>query len=553
MVQGAAVAQAPGRSCWPIAYIVLTGIYTAVGFAIVEWWEPSAAGEREADFNRWLEDHRTESRNTLAEWGSALSNTETKIGLLLMLLPLMLWMYRRWHDWAFLVVALLFEVSVFGTSSKIVVRERPPVEQLDGAPTNSWPSGHIAAAFVFYIGLALVVYWNTRSKLSRTVFTVIAVPAPVIVTVSRLYQGMHYLSDVAGGIVLAAITLMLVRALMMHAGEDPQITRRHSTGGADGMTTCTDLLLGPLLRHVARTSATIWVETSAPCAVEVLGRPAPTFTVEGHHYALVIVEGLVARLGDEYEVHLDGDVVWPLPDDPFPPAGDAHARRRAAPDPVRHLPGGGAARAAVDARARSRRARPRRRRAARPRAADAAVGRRASGPTCWCCSATRCTPTTPSPRHRAAHRARCAASDAVGRAAPEDVVADFEQYTWLYHEAWTPDVERWVLSVVPSTMVFDDHDMIDDWNISESWVADIRRKPWWKEHIIGGLMSYWVYQHLGNLAPDGSRRKACSTRARRSRRRHAAPAHVGGGVRGVTRRCPAAITSTSTATSATCD
>ena len=69
-----------------------------------------------------------------------------------MLLPLMLWMYRRWHDWAFLTIALLFEVSVFGISSKIVGRDRPPVEQLDGAPTASWPSGHIAASVVFYVG-----------------------------------------------------------------------------------------------------------------------------------------------------------------------------------------------------------------------------------------------------------------------------------------------------------------------------------------------------------------------------------------------------------------
>jgi membrane-associated phospholipid phosphatase len=208
------------------AYVVLTAIYTGIGFAITEWLEPSAAGRREADFNIWLEEHRTESRNTLAEWGAAFSNTETKIALCLVLLPLMLWMYRRWHDWAFIVVSLLFEVSVFGTSSKIVVRDRPPVEQLDGAPTNSWPSGHVAAACVFYVGLAMVVYWNTRSRLSRTVFTVLAVLAPIAVATARLYQGMHYLTDVAGGIVLAAITLPLVRALMIRAGQDPRLTER---------------------------------------------------------------------------------------------------------------------------------------------------------------------------------------------------------------------------------------------------------------------------------------------------------------------------------------
>jgi hypothetical protein len=84
---------------------------------------------------------------------------------------------------------------------------------------------------------------------------------------------------------------------------------------------------------------------------------------------------------------------------------------------------------------------------------------------------------------------------------PLDEVADFEEYTWLYHEAWLPDVERWVLSVVPSAMIFDDHDMIDDWNTSLSWVEDIRRQPWWQDRVVGGLMSYWVYQHLGNLSP----------------------------------------------------
>ena len=83
-----------------------------------------------------------------------------------------------------------------------------------------------------------------------------------------------------------------------------------------------------------------------------------------------------------------------------------------------------------------------------------------------------------------------------------DDVADFEEYTWLYHEAWLPEVERWMFSVVPSAMIFDDHDMIDDWNTSKSWLEEIRRKPWWHDRVIGGLMSYWVYQHLGNLSPS---------------------------------------------------
>ena len=51
-------------------------------------------------------------------------------------------------------------------------------------------------------------------------------------------------------------------------------------------------------------------------------------------------------------------------------------------------------------------------------------------------------------------------------------------------------------------MIFDDHDVNDDWNTSETWVRQMRAKPWWEERIIGAFMSYWIYQHLGNLSPQ---------------------------------------------------
>ncbi|HEU5267452.1 MAG TPA: alkaline phosphatase D family protein, partial [Jatrophihabitans sp.] len=83
----------------------------------------------------------------------------------------------------------------------------------------------------------------------------------------------------------------------------------------------------------------------------------------------------------------------------------------------------------------------------------------------------------------------------------KDQVADFEEYTWLYLESWTdPDV-RWLMSTIPSAMIFDDHDVRDDWNTSHAWRVDMQRTDWWQERIVGGLSSYWVYQHLGNLSP----------------------------------------------------
>ena len=45
------------------------------------------------------------------------------------------------------------------------------------------------------------------------------------------------------------------------------------------------LILGPMLRYVSQTEATVWVETDEPCEVEVLGERDQTFCVNGHHYA----------------------------------------------------------------------------------------------------------------------------------------------------------------------------------------------------------------------------------------------------------------------------
>lgn len=90
------------------------------------------------------------------------------------------------------------------------------------------------------------------------------------------------------------------------------------------------------------------------------------------------------------------------------------------------------------------------------------------------------------------------------REPPGSEVADYEEYTRLYYESWLDPEIRWLLSTVPSCMIFDDHDVIDDWNTSAAWLADMRATPWWRERLLSGLMSYWVHQHLGNLSPPNS-------------------------------------------------
>jgi hypothetical protein len=84
---------------------------------------------------------------------------------------------------------------------------------------------------------------------------------------------------------------------------------------------------------------------------------------------------------------------------------------------------------------------------------------------------------------------------------PGEELKDFTEYAKLYELSWSDPANRWLLSTVPSAMIFDDHDIRDDWNTSHTWRQRMSRVPWWKGRIVGGLASYWIYQHLGNLSP----------------------------------------------------
>ncbi len=267
-----------------------------------------------------------------------------------------------------------------------------------------------------------------------------------------------------------------------------------------------ELIIGPLLRHVGETTATIWMETDGPCTVEVLGHSTHTFHVAGHHYALVIVGGLQPGTRHEYDVRVDGVVRWPdaalgLPASSVrtlrPPAlASEHplrilfgSCRIAAPhEPpwtlqLAHDPRGRGV-DAIYAHAR--------RMAARPvdEWADLLV---------FLGDQMYADDSSPQARRRIEEKRRVEPAD---ERLPPELVDGFEEFTWLYHESWSSPWERWLLSVVPSVMIFDDHEMIDDWNISASWVSDIRRERWWQQHVTGGLMTYWIYQHLGNQSPD---------------------------------------------------
>jgi len=270
-------------------------------------------------------------------------------------------------------------------------------------------------------------------------------------------------------------------------------------GMTDASTGAPLLVLGPLLRYVGETAATLWVETDQACRVGILGHEVRTFEVAGHHYGLVVVGGLQPGAEYEYQVALDGAVRWPEPGSPFPPSV-LRTLGGSGGQPLR-LAFGSCRIAELPALRRRR---------------EHSEDEQQHGPDALsaCAQGLRETPREGWPDLMLLIGDQVYA-DGVGPATREFItqrrdpsrppgyqVADFTEYCFLYREAWSEPSVRWLLSVIPTAMIFDDHDVHDDWNISSAWRRDYEAKPWWRPRITGAFMSYWIYQHLGNLSPE---------------------------------------------------
>ncbi|MFI7065003.1 alkaline phosphatase D family protein [Kribbella sp. NPDC050124] len=252
-----------------------------------------------------------------------------------------------------------------------------------------------------------------------------------------------------------------------------------------------ELRLGPLLRYVDDTQATVWVETSEPCEVEVLGHRARTWSVHGHHYALVRIDGLTPASETPYEVRLDSSKVWPPEDQPY----GASVIRTPRADGTFRLTFGSCRRSApFDAKGFKEFG---------PDALVALAERMAAGgdepPDAILLLGDQVYADDPSDavleKLRAAHGGRQGSEVA-------DEIGNFEEYTWLYDDSWLTPAVRWLFSTVPLCMLLDDHDLRDDWNTSLSWRRWVTAQPWWHDRVVGAYASYWVYQHLGNLSPE---------------------------------------------------
>ena len=174
---------------------------------------------------RWFQDRQTPG---LQRAMTALSWLHTW-PVVVLLLAFIAYLHRR-QQWAWVIIAAtaVGGGAALNTLLKLAFhRERPTLSGLATAlHTYSFPSGHTLAATVIYGVLALYLSASVRSLVSKSCVAVAAAAMVCLVACSRIYLGVHYLSDV-----LAAMAEGIAWLSLCYVGTETFVQRKRRRDG----------------------------------------------------------------------------------------------------------------------------------------------------------------------------------------------------------------------------------------------------------------------------------------------------------------------------------
>jgi membrane protein DedA with SNARE-associated domain len=186
------------------------GSYVAIAYALTvdDAPGPTTGDTTAADFVSHLR----------ADWLTSLAKVLTALGsweaIVVATLATAVWLGAR-RAWAEVVVLVLGTIAIlWGTDliKEAVARPRPP-DGIVSAPGFSYPSGH-ASHSVVYTWIAVTIAIRVRPGMSRgTALVVAGILLTAAIGLSRVYLGVHWMSDVSGGWALGVAIFALLSAI----------------------------------------------------------------------------------------------------------------------------------------------------------------------------------------------------------------------------------------------------------------------------------------------------------------------------------------------------
>jgi undecaprenyl-diphosphatase len=110
---------------------------------------------------------------------------------------------RKWHKVAMLILGVGGVEAAYQILGGIIGRHRPvfpdPIEVLNGP---GFPSGHTAAGLAYFGLLAYLLWPHLKSRWAKIGVVVLVTGLLLYIAASRLFQGVHYPTDLLAGFAL---------------------------------------------------------------------------------------------------------------------------------------------------------------------------------------------------------------------------------------------------------------------------------------------------------------------------------------------------------------
>ena len=162
----------------------------------------------------FMAEHQTPALRSFMRYVSLFGDWPSHVAFGLLFLAIA-WM-RNSKKWTRIFLAMLIAMSLAGVTGNVIKRTIPrprPSVHTDmrwGGPRfsskyHSFPSGHVDASTAFFCSLFLA---NRRIGLA-------CFPIPILIGLSRMYLGAHYLSDVVCAAVLGIFCALIVAHFLL--------------------------------------------------------------------------------------------------------------------------------------------------------------------------------------------------------------------------------------------------------------------------------------------------------------------------------------------------
>jgi len=192
--------------------IVLTGGAWIFGVLADEL----AEGDTQIDVNvaNWLHDRASPGWTTFFENVTRLGNVST-LAVVGLIAGVILWRTRRFADLQLLVLAAV-GAEILTTGLKLGFERNRPFfsDPLATESTYSFPSGHASVSLAVYGTLGYIGARHLATRRAQILALTAAALVVALIGFSRLYLGVHYLSDVIAGFSVGAAWVALCVVLL---------------------------------------------------------------------------------------------------------------------------------------------------------------------------------------------------------------------------------------------------------------------------------------------------------------------------------------------------